>query len=818
VRFWKSTQFAAISACLLGARGVLAAPAPPAVAPAGTGQAALAVGFDAQGELRAAVCAAEPCAVAGGVALGLPRGFPAKRDKTRLAIVGIGAGRRLIVVTVPSDRPDRSFEAVVAAPLSGTAPVVLYAGQSGLAEGEDGVRKGGMVVVSGPDESGARSVAIGERHEELALCGRPTILAPRQVDPRDLSLKPAKVQRLEPGERAKALRLTAERVADGTPLGPALLRATGASSAVGNPAALTDGNLETTWAEGRGGSGRGEFAVMNAPAELALDGIDFAIRPPLASPANGSAPKELWLATSKALFSVTLPEDGWKTAGARYRVRFPTPVKDDCLALVLDTAFDERAEANVTLAEVSAVTTLGSVNLVELVGSLAGGGPKAQSSKVVLRSLGQPAFEAVAKGFEKLDEGGRRAALEVLDAAPCATSAPAYVTAFLGPSEAQRIHARDHLRQCGAEAAPLLAPELKVARGRELIRLAEALAEMAPAQAVELFIPLMEPNAVERRAALRSALGRVTGRPPAAAAIRRALAAPETPEVALIDFLRALGSRAKDFLPEAQTALARLSTPAAPLRVRYLRVAPAAELAASTPAARSLLDAAIATESDARVRAAAASAVREPSAFQPTLLRALVDADPRVRMAAAHALAGASGGAATPALLNALERDQWPAVRGLSATALGSAPPSAATDERLVAAVGGDDSWVVRRAALGALGTRGARAHGEVVLERLDDEEEWPAVRQSAARALGALCHVEALGSLTKHARSLGDPLASADERGIGYAALGALRDLAPPDLAKRLAPVLEKSAPPGARAAAQTALRERSPRCRVRS
>jgi hypothetical protein len=813
----RPSKFLLLSACLLGARGVLAAPAPPAVAPAGTGQAALAVGFDAQGELRAAVCDKEPCGITAGIAVGMPKSFPAKRDKTRLAIVGIGSGRRVVVVTVPSDRPDRAFEAVVAAPLGGSAPVVLYAGQTGLAEGEDGVRHGGMVIVSAPDDSGARSVAIGERHEELAICGRPTILGPRQIDPRDLSLKPAKVQRLESSERAKAVRLSAERVADGTPLGPALLHATGASSAVGNPAALTDHNLETTWAEGRGGSGKGEFIVMNAPADLAIEGIELAVRPPQANPEHASAPKELWVATSKALFSVTLPEDGWKTAGSRYRVRFPAPLQDDCVAVVLDSAFDERPDVNVTLAEVSAVTSLGTVNLPELVASLAGGGPKAQSAKVVLRSLGQPAFEAVAAGFEKLDEGGRRSALEVLDAAPCPTSAPAYMTAFMSTYEAQRIHARDHLQHCGAEAAPLLAPMLKTARGRELTRLSDALADLAPAQVVDLFIPLMEANAVERRAALRTALGRVAQRPPAVAALRRALAAPETPEVALIDLLRAVGARAKDFRPESEVALARLSTPTAPLRVRYLRVAPASELAASTPAARSLLDAAIATDADPHVRAAAASAVRDPLAFQPALLRALVDTDPRVRMAAAHGLAGASGGAATPALLQALKNDQWPAVRGLSAEALGTAPPSTATDERLVAAVGGDDSWVVRRSALSALGKRGARAHGEVVLERLDDEEEWPAVRQSAARALGALCHVEALGSLSKHARSLADPMASADERGIGYAALGALRDLAPTDLEDRLAPVLDKRAPPGARAAAQRALRERSPRCRIR-
>src|SRR3954468_25089252 len=98
---------------------VQAAPAAPAVAKAGGGQAALAVGFDAQGELRAAVCAQVPCGVADGVALGLPRELKANRDKARLSIIGIGAGRRVVVVSVPGDRPDKRFEAVVAAPLAG---------------------------------------------------------------------------------------------------------------------------------------------------------------------------------------------------------------------------------------------------------------------------------------------------------------------------------------------------------------------------------------------------------------------------------------------------------------------------------------------------------------------------------------------------------------------------------------------------------------------------------------------------------------------------------------------------------------------------
>ncbi|HWP08021.1 MAG TPA: HEAT repeat domain-containing protein, partial [Polyangiaceae bacterium] len=575
--------------------------------------------------------------------------------------------------------------------------------------------------------------------------------------------------------------------------------------------------LETTWAENRGGSGKGEFVVMNAPGELSVDALELAVRPPQAVPAHAVSPKELWLATSKQLFNVTLPEDAWSRPGARYRVRFPTPIKDDCVAVVLDSAFDEKTDVAVTLAEVSAVTSLGSVNLLELVAALSGGGPKAQSAKVVLRSLGQPAFEAVAAGFSKLDEGGRRAALEVLDAAPCATSAPAYVEAFLGPIEAHRIHARDHLPRCGAEAAPLLAARLPAARGRELSTLADALADLAPAAAVGLFVPLLEEPAVERRAALRAALGRLAGRPQAALSLRKVLTDPATPEVALLDVLRGVGARARDLMPESAVALSRLAPPNASLRLRYLRIGPSAELAAAVPNARLLLEQAMTTDPDSHVRAAAINATNDPRLFQPALLHGLGDADPRVRMASAHGLANAADARALPALLGTLKSDRWPAVRALAAEALGAAPVSMATDQELVGAVD-DESWVVKRAALNALGARNARAASAVVLERLDDEEEWPAVRLAAARALGALCYEPALRSLTEHARTLADPMASMDSRGLGYAALGALRDLAPSDLASRLHPLLDKNAPAGARAAANAALRERSPRCRSRS
>ncbi|HEY3499623.1 MAG TPA: HEAT repeat domain-containing protein [Polyangiaceae bacterium] len=790
---------------------VLAA-TPPAVAKAGGGQAALAVGFDARGELRAAICASEPCSVEGGTALGLPRDIKDAREKARLAIVGIGSNRRVVVVTVPTARPKVSFEAVVAAPLSGAAPLVLYAGLSGFAAGEDGERRGGMVVVSDVDAAGVRSVAVGEQQEALTLCGRPTILASQVVDARDLTLRPAKVQRLDAAERARAVKLVATRLPADAPPAPALLRAAGASSAIGNPAALTDGDPETTWAENRGGSGKGEFVVMNAPAALPLEGLEFTLRPPRATPANGAAPSELWVATSKELYSVAFPEDGWAHPGARYGVRFPAPVTSDCVAIALEKGSAERPEMAITIAEVGATTALGTSDVPSLIASLRGGGQKADHAKVLLRALGKPGFDATAAAFAGLDEGGRRVALEVLDSAPCATSAGPYVEALTGPYPAQRQHAADRLPRCGPEAAPLLEQKLKVAEAGAFQELAEHLAAVAPAESVVIFVGLMEEAAVTRRAAMRTALGRVAGTRAGAPAFRKALADPSTPEVALLDLLRAAGARAKELAPESIAALQRLSQGSG-FRARYLRVGPLAELAAGDAGLKAAFEQALVADPDSRVRAAAARVVRDPKAFQTSLVRALGDADPRVRIEAAHMLAGAPDGAATPVLLGRVENDHWPMVRALSLTALGSAQRSADTDARVAGALD-DASWLVRRAALGALGARGARAHAELIVERLDNVEERPEVRLVAARALGALCHTPALDTLTDYARKLADPYASGEERGIAFAALGSLRELAPADLRSRLSPLLSKNAPRGARAAAEAALADRSPRC----
>jgi HEAT repeat protein len=791
----------------------IAAPAfaaPPAVAKAGQGQPALAVGFDQKGVLRAKTCAAQPCSVEQGVDLGLPSELANKAASSSIKVVRIGPERRAVVISVPSVSLERSWEAVVAAPLAGDKPVVYFAGYTGWVQGEDSLRRGSLVQVKETSD-GAYGILVGEQREDLTLCGRPTLLAPSVLDSKTMKLVPAKVQQLGADERASAPELLAKPVPAGAPSGPALVQVLGATSALdAPPGALVDGDTGTSWSEARSGSGRGDFVLLKGPDKLPLQGVEFVFRPTAKEPPHGTAPKQFYLASTNSVFRVSVPADAWQTPGARYAVTFEKPLADDCLAVVLDSAADEGANAAVTFTELRARTEFENADPKTLVGALAGGGKRAEAAGSVLRSLGKPGFEAVAERFGDLDEGGRRVALGVIDAADCSIKVPVYLRALGEQVEAEREHARPRLRRCGPAAAEALRASLPQAKGKAFEELANELAIVAPKEAVNTFVPLLEEKQVARRKVLRVALGRLAALPEGATAIRAELANAALPEVATLDLLRALGDRAPSFEPHASQALARVSAGAPSFRTRYLRTAPAGALSLSAPAAQELLSSALTADPSPEVRAQAARVVRAPEQFRKELMRALEDREVRVREAAARALAKPSGAFAAEALRKRLEEDRWPIVRGASALALAEYGADASSDRALVSALE-DEAWLVRRDVALALGRRKVRSATEGLTARLDDDQERFEVRVAAAKALGESCDAAAADMLAKHALRLQDPLATNEARAIGLAALGSLANLGTPDLRQRLAPLLSKNAPRGSRDAAEGALRARS-------
>ena len=785
-----------------------------AVAPAGGGQLALGVGFDDKGALRAASCAAAPCTLQSGITLDFPAALRGAVDKGSLAVVGIGESRRAIVVSVPDDAHNQKWQALIVAPLAAGPPKVLFSGFTGLTEGQEGGRQGSMLTISEPDADGARSILVGKQYEELMLCGRPAILAPEVLHSKDLSLRPAKVQRLSAAERDQARKITAIRIE--TSEAAPLLRASGASSAVGAPSALTDGDLNTTWSENRGGAGRGEFVVLNAPAELPITGLEFVIRPPEKVIAQGAAPERFFFANSREVVEVTMPEDAWKFPGARYLVSLSPALQGDCLALVTDSAFDESTKAQVTFAELAARTEFGAANVSTLVGALAGGGQRAEAAKAVLRTMGPPAFEAVAGAYGKLDEGGRRVALEVIDHAPCPTSAPVYVDAFRSQYEAHRAHARDRLRRCGKDAAEPLSLALKSSKGPALLELAGELALIAPERAIVELLARLDERDVEGRRGLRKALARAVASPAATEATRSALRDPKLSPVATLDLLRALGTRAAEFEPEAGAALERLLGPGALFRTRFLALGPLGTLALKNTKARELFVQALRTDPDPHVRAEAARVAQDPLALERELLGSLADDDVRVREAAANTLGGARAVFAGPTLVERLSSDKWPIVRQAAAKALGGLGPNPSYDDALARALGDDESPRVQQSVLAALGSRQALRHAEIVRERLNDDQAPPETRAAAARALGEMCDASAVSALNDYALKLADRFAGPEVQTLGLASLSALGRLAPADLAKRLAPLLAKGAPPPVVRAARGALSQ--PRtCRKR-
>jgi hypothetical protein len=97
------------------------------------------------------------------------------------------------------------------------------------------------------------------------------------------------------------------------------------------------------------------------------------------------------------------------------------------------------------------------------------------------------------KAWDRLDEGGRRVALDVIDHAPCSIRSPLYLRALFGPHAAHRIHARERLRSCGEEAAKAIEATLATAPRRAHPLLVTELALVGPERAVRVAVPLFAP-------------------------------------------------------------------------------------------------------------------------------------------------------------------------------------------------------------------------------------------------------------------------------------------------------------------------------------
>jgi hypothetical protein len=758
--------------------------------PGSAAQAALAIAVDDAG-LWYSACAAAPCDARAGQRLELPTPAREAVASASLAPLILEGGLRVAHVRIPISA-DVAWEALVLAPPAEPRASVPFAGMTGPGEGEDGQRTGEVVWIRS-DDKGQR-VLLGRTREDVQLCGRPTLLEPRRLDAQG-RLAPVKVQQLSLDERRAAPVLEARASSGPTPGGNPL-RALAASSAIGDPGALTDGREDSAWAEARGGDGRGEFVLFRPLSGVRLVALELLARPSGEAAPGATGPRSLWLATRGALYRVDWQQDPSRAPGAWYRVELPAPLEVDCIGLVLEQAFSERADARVTLAEVRGVGELAGVDPAALVGRLATPGPDGEAAAGALLASGASGVEAVLHAFDALGALGRARALDVLESAPCELAGAAYADVLDDADARNRRRAQTRLRACGSAAEGALRAAFERGSGPAGVLFARELASLAPALAVQLLGPRLASAEVEHRAGYREALSRAAREPSAEVASRRLLETPGLGSSAQIEVVRALSERLPMLEPQARVALARGFAVARGFEQRYLLLEPASRLAATDPTSAAFIDAALA-DPDPYLRLGAVSVAPALPRSSARLLASLRDPAVRVRQAAASRVGELAVPGADAALIERIARDAWPLVRSAAARALAGVGPSPDVDAALIGALR-DASSSVRVEALRALGSRGARSALPEIASRLSDEEEAAAVRAAAAQALGALCDQSQLDELTRAARALLAEPPSPDAITLGAAALAAIGRIAPADLEQRLAPFAAAGARPG--------------------
>lgn len=787
--------------------------------PRGTGAGGLTVVADAaSGTLRAQGCASTPCTISSGsLTIDLPESARAGLADASFVATPVGAGRHVALVTVKVPATGDRWVAVVAAdPKAGAAEArVLFADEA--APFADRRAREPRMFSPGSGASSSQ-LLFGTRSESVHLCGRPTLLSPKVLDPADWTFKGVKVQQLGETERREAVALTLTRRSTdaATPFAP-LLSAIGASSALRTgPLAATDGDPKTAWSEGRGGDGHGEFLVTRVSPDLTLTELLITPLPATttAAPARKDAPKEAaagatvapkraFLVTDGPVFRLDLPAG--LAAGETLSARLPSPLSTSCLALVLDEGASHESAAAVTVAELGALSTFDDAHASTeaLIGALAGGKKDARAAGAVLAAAGDRIVPELVSRYASLDDAGRVLALGVLDGAPCEAAADTYVRAISSAFEAESAHAAARLARCGRRAAPPLLKIVENVSDPARLRAAEELSVLAP----ERLLPVLArrsgrsapagssgaagSSVTESRADRRSltnALARAARSPRSAPILLELLGDTRLPPSRTFELLRAsapLWSSSVDLPPDekaklaeaAEAALERIAPPDAPFVSRYRAVGPSAILAVSgREKSLARLKQALA-DTDLRVRVEAVRAVGALPSQRAQVLGLVNDPEPRVREALAMALHVLDDDASRRALVTLLG-DRWTFVRAASAGSLTKVSADPAVDGALLAALDKEIVPIAQQSLVEAVATRRLFAAGRKLLALGQSDRVTMDLRARALVALGRVCFVpstEALVGLANHGLA---PFAERDDATLGHAAAAALARL----------------------------------------
>jgi hypothetical protein len=616
--------------------------------------------------------------------------------------------------------------------------------------GDPGERRADVVEVADRDADGHPDIVVGQYDEQVSVCGQQhTLLAPRAVDPKTLTLRAVLLNRYN--ERAVGLQLEAAATAPASVKPPALLRAlapSSASSAAAPPrdlAALADGDLHTYWEEGRGLGGRFEFATLawSAPPRpivaLAVVPVPGGTAP---GPQHAGIRSLSLLGPNQERWTIKLPDQ--LQPGARYWVTPPQPLSWRCLTVGIDELRAEpapTAQTHASLAEIEVYTELDQGGgVAQLVQELAQPGARGDDATMLLARAQGDVSGALSTAWAGLPSVGKLRALRLFFQTPASADAhaEAALRSALRDADSEVVSAAFKLAQGKAPFGNKLLDELAHAATKQGDMAAQYIGHSKRADALEVLLAvLIEPGASERPV-LREAL---------ADAYR---SAPERSSETLRAWLGSEGS-GKPAASRAALALALSSLPTAqPVAVQLVgelsatssefseqwRLVQAARALPSEPQGDSFLETLAQRSEIWMLRSAALEALAQRNApnLQSVAQRALDDSYPRVRASAVTVLAKVP--AALQTLSEKARGDKWFLVRR---SALDELPDSATARAWFTAALE-DPIAVVRAGAIRALARVGAIEAWPKIEPALQNPEQYPEVIGEAVAFSRALC------------------------------------------------------------------------------
>ena len=703
--------------------------------------------------------------------------------QARIEALSLAAGKRVALLRFAAGN---ARLALLVVPRAGKLEIA-WSGRLDF-RGESGGRQADFVDTADRNGDGLADIVIGKRFERIALCGEEaTPVELRALDPASMQLRPVEAKRVRAA--GQVLEAKAE-LRSGKSEKPRLnaLRFRGASSMAGEkievaalspPLELSDGNLDSVWAEGRGGRGRWEFLSAQWESQawpLRALGI-------VASPRNAAfaarlaRARSLWVVGKKgALVHVRFPQDPLQHPGQTYWVDLPSAQDWSCISIVLDEVYAPSSlpegEWRTAIAEIRGYSELDLGNAdALLVGALATSGPRAEEASRILSEQAALPLAMMQAEWPRWESAARQRALGVL-AAHAKTQAPvrAWLAKLARDEEASlAADAFRVLLKVGPEASEELAA---FAAGNDAYARAAlvAWARFQPEKAWPRLLTVFAEHPDHRglRRALRQGLVQRPSDPALLSWMREQGPTPASTELLIL----AEGSQSFAALCEVGRTAPFLAQESFVERWRLLQVL--GRCPRSTELEAWLMGRAR-DEKRWMLRAAAWRALvenKDEAAKREAMLEALRDPHPRVRLSAAEALKASPQTAA--ALEQRAQRDLWPMVRRQALLSRGDA----ALARRSLR----DDASSVRAAALQVLVQRRDRGAWSLVKARLADGDEWPEVLSQAIDYARVLCVAESRPLLQTLVQRGFRANAWAPDGDVAFEALLALWELGGPE------------------------------------